>query len=34
MEAIDKKYIDQARELWPELEWINDAGLKEKTTNT
>lgn len=34
MEAIDKKYVDQARELWPELEWIKDAGLKEKTTNT
>jgi len=34
MESIDQKYIDQARELWPELEWIGDAGLKAKTTNT
>lgn len=31
---IESKYVDQARELWPELEWIQDAGLKEKTTNT
>lgn len=31
---IEQKYIVQARELWPELEWITDSGLKEKTTLT
>ncbi len=31
---IDPKFIGQARELWPELEWINDAALREQTTNT
>ncbi len=31
---IDKKYIDEARLLWPELEWIKDYDLKEKTTLT
>jgi len=31
---IDPKYIGQARELWPELEWINNAALREQTTNT
>jgi putative nucleotidyltransferase with HDIG domain len=34
MEAVDNKFIEQARELWPELEWINNADLKEKTTLT
>jgi putative nucleotidyltransferase with HDIG domain len=31
---IEQKYIDQARQLWPELEWIIDNDLKEKTTLT
>lgn len=26
--------IDKAKELWPELEWIRDEDLKEKTTKT
>ncbi len=31
---IEQKYIDQVRQLWPELEWIKDCDLKEKTTLT
>lgn len=31
---IEPKYIAEARELWPELEWITNKELKEKTTNT
>lgn len=31
---IEQKYINQARQLWPELEWIIDSDLKEKTTLT
>lgn len=31
---IDPKFIIQARELWPELDWINDPVLREQTTNT
>ncbi len=31
---IEKIYIEQAKELWPELEWIKDKNLREKTTNT
>jgi putative nucleotidyltransferase with HDIG domain len=31
---IEQKYIDQARQLWPELEWIKNSDLKEKTTLT
>ncbi|MEI6060972.1 MAG: HDIG domain-containing metalloprotein [Bacteroidota bacterium] len=31
---IEQKYLVQAQELWPELEWIKDTDLKEKTTNT
>jgi putative nucleotidyltransferase with HDIG domain len=27
-------YIKQAQELWPELDWIKDAGLREKVTKT
>lgn len=34
MITIESKYKEQARELWPELEWISDAALKEQTTNT
>jgi len=26
--------INQAKDLWPELEWIKDEALKEKTTQT
>ncbi|MEI6576908.1 MAG: phosphohydrolase [Bacteroidota bacterium] len=32
--TIETKYILQARELWPELEWISDLNLREQTTNT
>ena len=31
---IKPEFIRQAQELWPELEWINDAALRETTTNT
>jgi putative nucleotidyltransferase with HDIG domain len=31
---IEQKYLDQARQLWPELEWITNYDLKEKTTLT
>lgn len=31
---IEPKYIDQAKKLWPELEWIKNTDLKEKTTLT
>lgn len=31
---IEEKYIRQAQQLWPELDWITDAGLREKTTLT
>jgi len=31
---IEPKYLEQARKLWPELEWIKDTDLKEKTTLT
>lgn len=31
---MDTKYIKQACQLWPELEWIKDPDLKEKTTLT
>ena len=29
---IESKYFEQARQLWPELEWIHNNDLKEKTT--
>lgn len=28
------KYMNQAKELWPELEWIKDESLREKTQKT
>ena len=31
---IEPKFVVQARELWPELEWITDLDLKAQTTNT
>jgi len=31
---INKEFIDKAKALWPELEWIKDASLREKITNT
>ena len=31
---IEPEYINQACELWPELEWIKNNDLKEKTTRT
>ena len=29
-----EKYIKEARELWPELEWIKDEDLREQVTKT
>lgn len=34
MENIEKTYIKQAQDLWPELEWIKDTELRAKVTNT
>lgn len=34
MENIKSEFINQARDLWPELEMIKDPLLKEQTTNT
>ena len=31
---IETKFIDQANQLWPELEWITDGDLREKTLKT
>jgi hypothetical protein len=31
---IEPKFIEQAKQLWPELEWIKNNDLKEKTTLT
>ncbi len=31
---IKPEYVKQAKELWPEIEWISDASLRESTTNT
>jgi hypothetical protein len=31
---IEQKYIDQARQLWPELEWITNPVLRKQTTET
>jgi len=31
---IEPKFIEQAKKLWPELEWIKNTDLKEKTTLT
>ncbi len=31
---IEPKYIEQAKKLWPELDWIKNTDLKEKTTLT
>lgn len=31
---IEQKFIEQAQQLWPELEWIKDNELKEKTKLT
>ena len=31
---IQEKYKEQAKQLWPELEWINDVTLREQTMNT
>jgi putative nucleotidyltransferase with HDIG domain len=31
---IEPKFIEQAKELWPELEWINNEDLRLQTTNT
>jgi hypothetical protein len=31
---IKKEFLEQARELWPELEWITDVELREQTTQT
>jgi putative nucleotidyltransferase with HDIG domain len=31
---MEEKFVKQAQELWSELEWIKDAQLREKVTNT
>lgn len=31
---IKSEFFEKAKKLWPELEWINDATLREQTTNT
>ena len=31
---IKKEFLEQARELWPELEWITDVELRNQTTKT
>jgi putative nucleotidyltransferase with HDIG domain len=31
---MNSKFIIKAKKLWPELEWIKNADLKEKVTNT
>jgi len=33
-DTIKPEFIDKAKKLWPELEWIKNNELKEKTTNT
>jgi len=32
--VIKPEFIEQARELWPELEWIKDETLRTQTMNT
>lgn len=34
MENIENTYIEQSKGLWPELEWIQDADLRENVMNT
>ncbi|HKK69156.1 MAG TPA: hypothetical protein VJ946_13125, partial [Bacteroidales bacterium] len=29
-----EKYLKEAKDLWPELEWIKDESLREKVTKT
>ena len=31
---IKKEFLEQARELWPELDWIKDVELRNQTTST
>ncbi len=31
---IENKFVEQARKLWPELDWIKDRSLREKILNT
>jgi hypothetical protein len=31
---IKKEFLEQARELWPELDWIKDVELRNQTTRT
>jgi len=31
---IEQKFKKQAKQLWPELEWIKNSDLREKTMNT
>ena len=33
-ETIKPEFIEKAKKLWPELEWITKADLREQTTNT
>ena len=34
MEISKPEFIEKAKKLWPELEWIKNSDLREKTTNT
>ncbi|HPS27976.1 MAG TPA: hypothetical protein PK269_10250, partial [Bacteroidales bacterium] len=31
---IKPEFIEKAKQLWPELDWIQNADLREKTTHT
>jgi putative nucleotidyltransferase with HDIG domain len=31
---IKPEFVEKAKKLWPELDWIEDAKLREQTTNT
>jgi len=33
-EIINPGFVDKAKKLWPELEWIKNEDLRAKTTNT
>jgi putative nucleotidyltransferase with HDIG domain len=33
-EKINAEFVEKARQLWPELEWIKSPDLREKTTKT
>ena len=33
-ESIKPEFVEKAKKLWPELEWIKNSELRENTTNT